>query len=190
MKSKAGCPVLENPADEYIDYLQGQPFVIGLIYLVAGPIIGIGGTVFFPWIMAGLVMLGVSAILGSILLAFGAMSTTLGFWISLVVSLLVGAGLGFLVFKKKWMMVGSLGAIGGFFGGTILNSLVIQFGYSAAWTYYFIGVTCAIIGFVVACKMGKAIVLVGTSLSGAYLFMRSWTYMFPETWPDVDDALE
>lgn len=149
----AGCPVIETDIETYKNFFKENQWLLGVIYLVAGPLIGLLGAEMFPWIMAILITLGISLFLGAICLAFGFMETTLGFAISTIVVLGIGVLIGVLVFRKKHVLFGALGTLTGFYAGTFIDALVIQAGYESAWTYWFISVTLAVIGFVVACQL-------------------------------------
>ena len=180
----AGCPVVNFDADVYTDWLYENQWVIGIIYLVAGPLIAGFGLQWFPYVTASLVAIFVIGITSSLSLALGWMATTTGTVITLVVALILGVIAGILIRRNIWIMIGLLGLVAGFFSGSLVYALIFSLsGWSSVWGYWLISVITAVVGCVASCYLGKAIVLLSTSLVGSYLFMRSWTLFFPGNYP-------
>lgn len=184
MKHADGCPKINIDLEYYSQWLSDNQWAIGVIYVIAGPIIALLGMAWFPYVTASVVGIFVIGIICSLALAFGWMTSTTAGVIIFVVALIVGVLAGILVRRKIWLMVGLLGLIAGFFSGSLVFALIGGMtGWKAAWGYWVISVAMAAIGCLAACYAGKAVVLVGTSLVGSYMFMRAWTLFFPGHYP-------
>lgn len=90
-----------------------------------GPIIGMLGKRWFPWVVATLVALMTCCGLLVLFTVFGWMEGTAGFWICLAVSIILAGLLFWLAKKAIWLEVGLLGCLGGWFAGEMLNSFVV-----------------------------------------------------------------
>lgn len=165
--------------------------MIGIIYIIAGPIIALFGLQWFPYVTASLVAIFVMGITTSLCLAFGWMDSTVGTIVVLSVAVVLGVVAGILIRRNIWIMVGLLGLVGGFFAGSLTFALISSFsGWSAVWGFWVISSVVAAIGCVLSCYFGKGIVLLSTSFVGSYLFMRSWTLFFPGYYPSEAEIID
>lgn len=191
MKHAAGCNKGGVDVEAAMGWLYDNEWAIGIIYLIAGPLIALFGTGWFPYVVASIVAIFVIGIVCSISLAAGWMATGLGTGIVFAVALILGVIGGILIRRNVKVAIGLLGAVGGFFAGTLLFALICSFSdWDASWGYWTIAVTMAIVGFLVSCKFGKGIVMLSTSMIGSYLFMRSWTLFFPGHWPSEAQLMD
>ena len=189
MEHVAGCPSVN--AEEYLGWLADNEWLIGIIYLVAGPIIALFGTLYFPYICASLIAIFVIGIVTSFCLSLGWMATTGGTVGVLIAALVLGVVSGMLVRRHIWIMVGLLGLVAGFFCGSLVYAFIFGLsGWDAVWGFWVVSVGTATLGCVAACMLGKSVVLLGTSSVGSYLFMRSWTLFFPGHWPSEAELLD
>ena len=191
MSHAAGCTKGGVDIDAAMGWLYENEWAIGIIYLIAGPLIALFGTGWFPYVVAAIVAIFVIGIVCSISLAAGWMATGLGTGIVFAVALILGVIGGILIRRNVKVAIGLLGAVGGFFAGTLLFALIASMSsWEAVWGFWMIAVTMAIVGFLVSCKFGKGIVLLSTSMIGSYLFMRSWTMFFPGHWPSEAQLMQ
>ena len=191
LKHDAGCPTINVDIDQYVDWLSDNQWCIGIIYLVAGPLIALFGTAWFPYVAASLVAIFIIGIVTSFSLAMGWMATTGGTIGVLCSALVLGILAGCLIRRKIWIMVGLLGLVAGFFSGSLVYALVYGMsGWDAVWGFWLIASICGIAGLVAACYLGKSVVLLSTSMVGSYLFMRSWTLFFPGHYPSEAELID
>lgn len=127
----------------------------------------------------------------SLSLAFGWMVTTTGTIISCVVAVLLGVIIGMVIRRNIWIMIGLLGLVAGFFSGSLVYALIFGIsGWKSVWGFWGISVLMAVIGCVLSCYLGKALVLISTSLIGSYMFMRAWTLFFPGNYPSEAELID
>ena len=80
-----------------------------------------------------------------------------------------------------------LGSVAGWLAGNFLFALIVQLSggeWSATWGEFTMNVISCIAGGVLSKTDVLPDVAVSTSFIGSYLFMRSWTIMFPGNYPD------
>lgn len=157
---------------------------------MAGPLIALFGTAWFPYITASLVAIFTISlcILGGEALDWTA--TTGGSIGVLCAAIVLGIIAGMIVRRNIWLMVGLLGAIAGFFSGNFLFAFIAGLSsWEAVWGYWLIVSVCALAGCLIACKKGVPIVMICTAFAGSYLFMRSWTLFFPGNWPSESEIM-
>lgn len=147
-------------------WLSENGWAIGIIYVIAGPLIALFGLKWFPYVTASLIAIFVIGLCVSLSLAFGWMTSTVGTVITLIVALILGVLAGCVVRRNVWIMIGLLGLVAGWFSGTF------------------------VIGCVLACYLGKTVVLLSTSMVGSYLFMRAWTLFFPGHFPSEAEIMD
>lgn len=190
LKHDAGCPTVSIDLEAAEQWLNENQWVIGLIYLVAGPIIALFGLKWFPYVTASIAAIFVIGIVTSFSLAMGWMYTTTGVVIVLVVALIGGIVTGVLIRRNVWFMIGLLGIAAGFFIGSLLFAMIAGISdWSAVWGFWVISIATAALGCLLACKLGKPIVLLSTSLIGSYMFMRAWTLFFPGHYPSEQELI-
>ena len=188
----SGCAVgseylddLGDLATESLGWLYDNEWCIGIIYVIAGPLIALFGVSMFPYIVASLVAIFFIGLVCGLGLAFGWMGSTGGSIAVLCVGLVLGIIAGCVVRRNiKWML-GLLGLIAGFFSGSLIFALISSMagGWNAVWGFWVISCIMAIVGCVAAIYIGLPLVMIATSLVGSYLFMRSWTLFFPGNYP-------
>ena len=166
-------------------------WILGIVYIIIGPIFGLFGAQLFPYIGASIVAMFVIVTVSTLALAFGWMNATWAMILCLVAALALGVLAGCVVRRNMWALVGLMGLVGGFFGGAILFSAInAASGWDAVWGYWVISVICGAIGCWAACHFGKFVVMLSTSGVGSYLFMRSWTLFFPGHYPSESDMMD
>lgn len=126
LKHKAGCPTVDLDVDTYLGWLSENEWAIGIIYLVIGPLVALFGTAWFPYVTAALVAIFVIGVVVSISLAFSWMVTTTGTIVTLSVALVLGIIAGCVIRRKVFIMIGLLGLVGGFFGGTLIYAIIFS----------------------------------------------------------------
>ena len=190
MEHDSGCPTIGLDTEAASDWLSENMWVIGILYLIAGPFIALLGTAWFPYVCATLISIFVIIIITSFSLSMNWMATTAGTVVVMCIALLLGVIAGMLVRRKIWVMVSLLGLVAGFFIGSFIYALIIEIsGWEEIWAFWFISCTMAIIGLLLSMKLGKSVVMTGTSLVGSYMFMRSWTLFFPGHYPSEDELV-
>jgi len=194
MKTNEGCADVPIDLDAYMGWLYENEWAIGVIYIVVGPLIGLQGMAWFPYATASVIAIATIAVACYVGLAAGWMTSTGGCLAVCGVALCLGIVMGCLIRRQIWLMVSLLGAVAGFFLGAFVFAVIFAItGWNAIWGFWVIGVSFAGLGFLLSCYTGKNMVLLSTSLIGAYLFMRSWTMFFPGHYPSeselIDDTL-
>ena len=184
LKHEDGCPALGIDLQGYISWLEENEWFLGIMYLIVGPLLGLFGVQWFPYVTAILVAFFVFGLCVSLGLAFDWMVTTGGLIAVLVVGAILGTLLGIFIKRKIWIMVALLGMVAGFFSGTLIFALIASAsGWTAAWGWWVISIIMAIVGTLLAYGLGRPVVLTATSFVGSYLFVRAWTLFFPGHWP-------
>jgi len=172
-------------------WLSENGWAIGIIYVIAGPIIALFGLKWFPYVTASLIAIFVIGLTVSLSMAFGWMASTVGTVVTFIVALLLGILAGCIIRRNVWIMVGLLGLVAGWFSGTFVNAFIVAVsGWEASWGFWVISVIMAIVGCVTACYLGKTVVLLSTSMVGSYLFMRAWTLFFPGHFPSEAEIMD
>jgi len=93
--------------------------------LAAGPIIGMYGAKFFPWVVAGLICFFVACFLMILAGAMTWTNSTLGFILCLAVSIAVGCLAGWFAKKLIKLSMLCLGGFCGFFVGSMIFTLIL-----------------------------------------------------------------
>jgi hypothetical protein len=185
-----GLDSISEATESSLGWLYENEWAIGIIYIIAGPLIALFGASWFPYIVASLVSLFILTLVCGLSLAFGWMASTGGSIATIAVALLLAIGMGCLVRRKIRWMLGLLGLIAGFFGGSLIFALISGMsGWNAVWGFYLISCVLAIIGCILAIKIGMPLVMISTALVGSYLFMRSWTLFFPGNYPSEAELI-
>lgn len=191
MTHDAGCPKLNIDLEKYMGWLSDNGWAIGIIYLIAGPLIALFGLKWFPYVTASLIAIFVIGLTISLSMAFGWMTSTVGTVITFIVALILGILAGCVVRRNVWIMIGLLGLVAGWFSGTFVNAFIVAVsGWEATWGFWVISILMAVIGCVAACYLGKTVVLLSTSMVGSYLFMRAWTLFFPGHYPSEAEIMD
>ena len=178
-------------ADKYTSWISRNMWVLGIVYIIIGPIFGLFGAQLFPYIGASIVAIFVIGTVFTLAAAFGWMTATWAFWVWLFAALAVGILAGCIVRRNMWALIGLMGLVGGFFGGVVLFSAInAASGWDAVWGYWVISIICGAIGCWAACNFGKFVVILSTSGIGSYLFMRSWTLFFPGHYPTEAEMMD
>lgn len=108
-------------------FLTDYPWLLGVIFLVGGPVIGLYGQRLLKWVIAGLVCLFAACFLVVIASAMTWMDTTVGFVLCTCIAIGVGVFLGWLTIKWKIARLGMylLGGFAGFFVGAFIFTLCL-----------------------------------------------------------------
>ena len=177
--------------DKYSNWINKNLWVIGIVYIIVGPIFALFGAQLFPYIGASIVAMFVIVSLSTIALAFGWMNVTWAMVVCIICAIALGVLAGCIVRRNMWALVGLMGLVGGWFGGVVLFSAInAASGWDAVWGYWVISIVCGAIGCWAACHFGKFVVMLSTSGVGSYLFMRSWTLFFPGHYPSESDMMD
>merc|ERR1712166_530643 len=159
----AGCPKMD--LSSISTFIIAAKWIIAILFILTGPIIGMMGKRWFPWMVA--CMGGVCSTLAFLMVCTvaGWMSSAAGFWCLLLTE------------------IGLLGVLGGFFLATFLYSFIVAAsGWDSPafyWTFASIlMITCGLLSW----KFARLVVMVCTSGIGAYLFSRGLGYLFGG-WP-------
>lgn len=187
MAHAAGCPTVD--ASGFAKFIEDYPWVLGTIFILCGPIIGMLGKRWFPWVISSLVaVMGLCGLL-IVFTVFGWMETTLGFWICLVVAILLAGLLFWLAKRAIWLEVGLLGCLAGWFLGELLYSFIMAAtGFEAMWFFIVLEIICVILCGIASWKFAKVVVIVATSGIGSFLFIRGWSYFFGG-WPTTQEMM-
>lgn len=177
MAHSDGC--YEYTANSLIRWLSENPTVLGVVFLLVGPIIAMMGKRWFPYIAASIG--AITVFCGVMLLAglFGFFSSWLWGSISFLVALLVGVLFGMFLRRAVWTAVGITGAISGFlFGGFIYTVILQTFAWKSLYGYWGLAVSFCVLFTVLSCIYGQQMVLLATSFFGSYLFVSGLNYVF------------
>ena len=91
-------------------------------------------------------------------------------------------------------MLGLLGLVGGFYSGAYLFGFIAALTggpWDAEWVIWTLCCITAIAGLFIAFKHGILLVQISTAFVGSYLFMRSWSMIFPGgNYPSVADLIK
>ena len=100
---------------------------------------------------------------------------------------------GCLVRRNFKVMLGLLGLVAGFFGGSLLFALISGMtggSFNEVWGFWVFSCVCALAGCILAIFLGMPLVMLSTALVGSYLFMRSWTLFFPGNYPSEQELID
>jgi hypothetical protein len=165
------------------DFITASKWILAIIFILTGPIIGMVGQRWFPWVVAIMAGFITSLVLLLVFTVFGWMGSTAGFWCLLVLSIGLGVLGGWIMKKFIWLEVGLLGVLGGFFLSTFIYSFIVAAtGWDSTAFYWTFAVIIMIICGILSWKFGKWVILLSTSGIGAYMFSRGWGYIFGG-WP-------
>jgi len=181
VEHNAGCPVVDFSAVK--GFIQACKWIIGITFIIVGPIIGMVGKRWFPWVVAIFAAFCSWALFCLLFLVFGWMGSSAGFWICSIVSICLSVLVAWLVKKAIWFEVGLLGVLGGFFLATWVYSLIVA---ASSWDsvafYWCLTIPVMIVCGVLSWKYARMVVMVTTSGIGAYMFCRGLSYLFGG-WP-------
>ena len=183
----------QETIDDATGWLDENPWCIGIIYVVFGPLIAFFGAKWFPYITATLSALFVTSFIYLVCDSAGWLESTGAQIGTLCGALVAGIIVGCVVRRNFKFMLGLLGLVAGFFGGSLVFALISGMTggeWNAVWGYWVISVACAVIGCVLAIYLGMPVVMLSTALVGSYLFMRSWTLFFPGNYPSEQELID
>lgn len=122
------------------------------------------------------------------------MTSTAGYWLSILFSIAVSLALGSLAYRLVWIAIGLLGIIAGILLGVMASSIVMKAAdFSNAWVMAGLALAFGLFGGWCTLKYSRDVVLIGTSLIGSYSFMRGISYFFggyPNEAELLDDMIE
>ena len=189
------CPVFS--ATTFSRFFLDNPVLLGLIAIPFGLIIAFFGRKFFPvtiFATGALAGFAITILLFSMLSMLSSVQTArseitfVGSFLSYVVSFGIAIFVGFILQKMLKIGAAIMGAIGGFFIGVTLYSLLLTWTDSdiVLWTTSIFG--AAIMAFL-SLRQYDNIVIVGTSLLGAYIFVRGFSLFIPDSFPKESTIL-
>lgn len=171
-----GC--YEYTASPLIRWLSDNPYVLGIMLLVVGPMIAMCGKRWFPYIAATMGGMFIGGFFMLVAGAFGWLSSTVWIIVCVLIAVALGVAFGMLLRKVIWFAVGLVGIIGGFFLGSFVYTLILHAsGWESYWGYWGVAIGFAVLGGVLSCYFGKNIVLLCTSFFGSYLFVSGLNYI-------------
>ena len=173
------------------NFFQKNPWVLGIILVIVGPLIATQGLKFFPFVVMGVTGLGSFYILMAILGEIGLTGTTIGMWICIIGSLAVAILAALFIRKRLWIAIGALGAFGGFLGGVLLFDIIAaSSGWGPEYAFWILAILFAILGWFLAIKHGILLVNLCTSFIGSFCFVRGLSCFFwTEHWPTEEDII-
>lgn len=186
VEHSAACPMIDLSG--VATFLTAAKWVVGIIFVLSGPFIGMFGKRWFPWVVAiGAAFIGFLCFL-IFFTVVGWMGSSAGFWCLMVLSIGLAVLIGWLTKKAVWFEVGLLGVLGGWFGGSYLYSVIVAAsGWESVALYWCMEIACCIAAGLCAWKFARVVVMVSTAGIGSYLFCRGCGYLFGG-WPS-DAAL-
>lgn len=145
----------------------------------------------FPWVAAVVSGFFAGQLFFWIPQSFGWTESSGGFWAFLVIAIIVGIGAGIFVRNKIWIAIAALGAVGGWFGGIMVFTLIADiFNYSDGWLWWVLCIVGGIAGYYMALKLGGPAVNLCTSFIGSYLITVALTQFFwTEHWPSRSEII-
>ena len=198
---KAGCPVEKDissiidqvgeATEESLGWLSENEWALGIIYVFAGPLFALFGAAWFPYIVSAIVAIFTAGIVVMVSMTAGWTTGTLGTIITLCVACVAGLLVGYFIRENVSLLLGLLGLATGFYAGLIVFTIITGVsGEELIWAFWVISVVFAILGCLITVYLGIKVVMVSTSLVGSYLFMRSWTFFFPNQYPSLAEMVE
>ena len=184
---------VEDLYDETVDaatkFFQKNPWVLGIILVVIGPLISTQGVRCFPYAVGGITGLGTWYLLFSLCVTFGWTVSATGWWVSLILTIIGGVIAASVIRRKIWIAVSALGAFGGACAGILLFDIIaVPSGWGPEWWWWTIVIISAMVGCFAALKLGKPVINITTSFIGAYLFTYGLTLFFwDEYWPSKEE---
>ena len=174
-------------------WLQENLWVVGIIYVIFGPLIAFFGAKWFPYIIATLVGLFTISFLYLVADSAGWLVSTGASIGVLCGAIALGILAACLVRRNFKVMLALLGLVAGFFGGSLLFALISGMTggeWNAVWGFWVFSCVCAVAGCIAAIYLGMPLVMVSTALVGSYLFMRAWTLFFPGNYPSEQELID
>ena len=115
---------------------------------------------------------------------FGYLDTSLGIILSFSTALVCAIIVSILAFFVIWLAIGFLGALGGYFAGSLIyETAIMPTDFSHAWAFMSLTLTTLILGIVISIKYGREVTLFTTSLVGSYACMQGTCKFFPNKFP-------
>jgi hypothetical protein len=191
---KAGCGAIK--ASGFVQYLNSKPWLIALITIAGGIATCFFGGLLFDWIMIGIPaffsFLFVAVVLSSSIGVFAVLeedreTTAKGVILAIFGALIAGLAAfaaGYVAKKTKQIAMGIVGAIGGFFLGFLLYSLVFaMFIKSSTILLWLTLIAFSALGGFAIFKYQEEMELHVTVFIGAYLIIRGIAF-FAGGYPD------
>jgi len=155
----SGCPIAANDPLSFTKFLKKYPWTIGLIMIIAGPIIALYGRRFFPWVIGGIVFFTTVLLMLITCSYVGALISGYGILISVIVSAIIGALVAWFSMKRVWISIAILGVIGGYIMGSMLYTMYLASirttKNGSMWVMLFLSFFCAIIGGLMTARYAK-----------------------------------
>ncbi len=178
VKSSSGCPAFEATAA--VKFLGNHPWILAIVMIVFGLFSCLYGYKFF-YIIIGTITGGIAFLFSMLLFSLMGLMDGLDHGstgklalavVLVIVCIVIGAVVGFFIAKLTEKIGGILiGTVLGFFGGVTLYNLLL-----ASTANMWLLLLCAVVGVVVGAFIGwkffDKVVIIGSSILGAYLFIR------------------
>ena len=180
MKHASGCHTWT--ANWWVRWVHHNPVMFAILHIVLGLILALRGRAMFPVVMPICIGFVVAKLLLYLSAEYEYMEDQQGVILVTIGSILGGALAAFLVRKNLWICVGLAGILAGFSLGALTFAIAAKAAGNAtiqSLTAFYIW--CGIFAFLggLACfKAGSQVVIYGTSLLGAYVFMHGWSLLF------------
>jgi len=168
-------------------YIENNPIIVGIVLVVLGLLVGFKGRKFIPWVIGSLSCVATCILLMMLFQWLGFLDFFLvdeeGELTTAIFSILIAAFIGLLVgyfFMTRLLYYGFaiVGAVGGFFVGSIFYNLVMIEWADTVLAFWFTLIGFAILGAILAMLLTNSIVIISTSLLGSYLFFRGLSMFF------------
>jgi hypothetical protein len=128
----AGCANVD--VSGFGNFMNENPWILGIILLVCGPFIAFCGKRFYPWVTAFIAGIFVGFGSFTIFSALDWTCSTAGLVICVIVAIVLAVLASKIVFKMVWVGIGMLGIVGGYFLGTMIYTLLLaSFKWEALW---------------------------------------------------------
>jgi hypothetical protein len=183
MKSKAACPFFN--AYSVFNTIKSNKYIFGSILILAGIFFCFFGLKFIK--ITEMIAAGVAVTLLFIWLIFSNITLTYAtwaFWITIAISVAFGILVMVLLGKYEWIGRGILGGLLGFVGGLFLYNLALRFIQSNPTVVFWLTMAvCIGLGIFITIWIGKPILVISTSIVGAYGIIRGASFMiggFPD----------
>jgi len=158
--------------------MNSYPWILGIVFILAGLVIALQGYKLFKWIATGLIAGGSALFVIVFFTSLGWMDATVGTVLTCLTALLVGAVCGYIVYRYEKVQDLALGIVGGYFLGFMIYSICLAAGWNSVWGMLVLTILGAIAGAVFAFKFPDFVVVECSSAIGSYMFMRGWSFCF------------
>jgi len=132
-----------------LDWFYNNQWVIGIVFVILGPLIAFFGTKWWFIAMPLLCAVFTMELICGVSLALGGMDEMIGTIVTLCLAVIPGVLFGCLLSRRQPIMLGILGFSCGFYSGVFLFAIICWCTggkWNAVWGYYMIAVIFGIVG--------------------------------------------